>query len=139
LGSEMFQRLQICQNLSRKITREHNDNSNEESTKYFNLKVKSVNFKEDDSVLMKEHNFMHKNRKLAETFKGPFKITKVLLIRTKPSKHNHLVNTNLLVKYNAPPSFEHHQNNQDQIGEEISKRKYQKRIFKARPDGGPVT
>jgi hypothetical protein len=49
----MFQRLPICQNLARKIAREHYDNSNEESTKYFNSKVKPVNFKEDDLVLMK--------------------------------------------------------------------------------------
>jgi hypothetical protein len=40
-------------------------------------------------------------------FKGPFRITKVsenstALIRGKNAKHNNLVNTNLLVKYNRP-------------------------------------
>jgi hypothetical protein len=102
LGTEMFQRLQTCQNLARKIASEYNDRSIEESTKYFNSKVIPVEFKEEDWVLMSEHNFLHKN--LGETFKGPFKITKVhpngtLLIRTKASKHEHLVNTKLLVKY----------------------------------------
>jgi hypothetical protein len=127
----------------KKNCREHNNKSIEESPKYFNTKVKPVNFEEDGLVLLKEHNFMHVKRKLAEKFKGPFKITKVqsngtALIRTKTSKHDHLVNTNLLVKYNVPPSFVHHQINQDQAREEISKIKYQKRIFETRPDGGPV-
>jgi hypothetical protein len=44
---------------------------------------------------------------MSETFKEPSKITKVhpngtSLIRTKTSKHYHLVNTNLQVKYNEP-------------------------------------
>jgi hypothetical protein len=56
---------------------------------------------------MKGHNFLNKNRKLAETFKEPFKITKVhsngtVLITTKASKQDHLVNSNLLVKYKKP-------------------------------------
>ncbi len=71
------------------------------STKYFNSKVKPVEFKEEDWVLTKEHNLLNKNRKLAQTFKGPFKITKVHLnvtamIRTRTSKHDHLVNIYLL-------------------------------------------
>ena len=73
----MFQRLQICQQLARKIASENNDASIEESTKYFNSKVKQVLFQENDWVLLKEHNFLHKNKKIAETFKGPFKITKM--------------------------------------------------------------
>jgi hypothetical protein len=46
LGTDIFQWLQICQNLARKIARKHNDNSIKESTKYFNSKVKPVDFKE---------------------------------------------------------------------------------------------
>jgi hypothetical protein len=51
---------------------ENNHKSIEESTKYFNSKVKAVEFKEEDWVLMKENNFLNKNKKLDETFKGPF-------------------------------------------------------------------
>jgi hypothetical protein len=81
---------------------------------------------------------------LAETFKGSFNISKIhsngiALIRTKNSKYDHLVNTNLLVKHNVPPSFVNHQNNQNQAEEEVSPRKYNKRIFQPRLDGGPVT
>jgi hypothetical protein len=55
---------------------------------------------------VKRTQFLY-NRKLAEPFKGPFRITKVrengtALIRGKNSKHADLVNTNLLVKYNKP-------------------------------------
>ena len=60
----MFQRLQNCQQLARTIASENNDTSIEKSTEYFNSKVKPVNFKEDDWVLLKEHNFLHKNKKL---------------------------------------------------------------------------
>jgi hypothetical protein len=53
LGIEMFQRLQVCQNLERQIASENNDKSIEESTKYFNSKAKPVEFKVDDWVLLK--------------------------------------------------------------------------------------
>jgi hypothetical protein len=73
----MFQRLQTCQNLVRKIASKNNNKSIEESTKYFNCKVKPVEFKEENWVLMKEQNFLNKNKKLAKTFRGPFRITKL--------------------------------------------------------------
>jgi hypothetical protein len=80
-----------------KIASEHNDKSIEESTKYFNFKVKPVELKEKDWVLMKEYNFLRKTKKLAETFKGPFRITKVHKMvqfnKNKTSKHDHSVNT----------------------------------------------
>jgi hypothetical protein len=60
----MFQRLQLCQNLARRIASENNDKSIEESPKYFNSKVKPVEFKEDDWALLKEHNFYIKTKKL---------------------------------------------------------------------------
>jgi hypothetical protein len=62
--------------LARKISRKNNENFIEYSTKYFNLKVKPFDIMEDDWVVMKEQIFLHKNRKLAETFESPFRITK---------------------------------------------------------------
>jgi hypothetical protein len=58
-------------------------------------------------VLLKEHNFLHKNTKLAKTFKGPFQVKKVhengtVLIRNKNARNDNLVNANMLVKYNQP-------------------------------------
>jgi hypothetical protein len=63
--------------LVRKIASQNNVQSTKYSTEYFNTKVKPVIFKEDDWVLLKEHNFLHKNGKLAETFKGLFRVAKV--------------------------------------------------------------
>ncbi len=67
----MFQRLKVCQELARKIVSQNNDRSIEDLAEYFNTKVKN------DRVLLKEHNFLHKNKKLAETFKGLFRVTQV--------------------------------------------------------------
>jgi ribosomal protein L13 len=52
-------------------------------------------------VFLKEHNFLHKNKKLAETFKRLFRITflndnRTALHRSKTAKKVNLVNTNLL-------------------------------------------
>jgi hypothetical protein len=48
-----------------------------------------------------------KNKKLAETFKGPFVVTKVndngtIKMKTKYDQHEQLVNQNQLVKYKQP-------------------------------------
>jgi glucuronate isomerase len=72
LGTDIYQRLKICQELARKIVSKNNEESIENSTKYFNSKVKPVTFEESEWVLLKEHNFV--TEKLADTFKGPFQI-----------------------------------------------------------------
>jgi hypothetical protein len=38
--------------------------------------LKSIEFKEDDWVLLKEHYFLHKNRKLAENSKDHLGLSK---------------------------------------------------------------
>ncbi len=62
LGTDMHQRLKICQQLARKIASENNEESIESSTKYFNSKVKSVTFEVGEWVILKKHNFLHKKR-----------------------------------------------------------------------------
>ena len=102
----MFQRLQVCQELAKRLARDNNDESIEKSTENYNKKVKPVEFKEGEWVLLKVQNFLNKNKKLAETYKGPFCISKVHSNGTAPikqsSKHDTLVNTSLLVKYKTP-------------------------------------
>ena len=103
----------------------------------------------DEWVLLKVQNFLGKNRKLAETFKGPYQITKVnengtIKIKTKFGKHEQLVNQNLLVKYKQARPEEKEkatQGNEAEIltGNPENKRKYQKRTFPSREDGGPIT
>jgi hypothetical protein len=65
--------------------------------------VKSVEFKEEDWVLLKEPNYSSKNRKI---IKGQFKITRVHgnVTGLKRTKTLNLVNTNLLLNYNKPNS-----------------------------------
>ena len=131
--------------MTRKIANENNDKSFEEFTKYFNKKVKLIEFKEDDWVLLKEHNFLHKNRKLADTFSGPLGIIKsqkigTALIRSKTANHSNLVNKNLLVKYSRTEDEKEKRNckqdgknskekepeNSDQANKNISKRIHKK-------------
>ena len=64
-------------------------------------------------------------------------------MKTKCAKHDQLVNQNLLVKYKKPisqetlPKEEAKPKAEEQ--EEQPKRKYAKRIFEGREDGGPKT
>jgi hypothetical protein len=81
ISTEVFQRLHECP--------------------YINSYLKPTDLKTENYVLLKDHIFF--KNKLAETFKGPFRITKVhenvtALIRSKTAKHDSLANTNLLVK-----------------------------------------
>jgi hypothetical protein len=92
-------------------------------------------------VFVKEHNVLHKNRKLAETSKGLFRIPNIhenvmALIRGKNSIHDNLVNTDLLVKYNRPKNTDETQTPKNVEPEPEIKgnstnpeRQYNKRIF----------
>jgi hypothetical protein len=93
-----------CQQMAREIVRKANDEDIEKSVEYYNSKVKPVQFKVNECVLLKVQNFLSKNRKLVETFKGTNVITKIfdngtVQIRTKYEKHDQIVNQILLVKY----------------------------------------
>jgi hypothetical protein len=81
---------------------------------------------------------------LAETFKGPFIVTKVnengtIKIKTKYGQHDQLVNQNQLVKYIQPKvKIESAPENKDSE-EGPRKRAYKKKEYPGREDGGPVT
>jgi hypothetical protein len=55
--------------LAQKIASENNNKFIKESMDYFCKKVNPIEFKENGWVLLKEHNFLYKNKKIAETFK----------------------------------------------------------------------
>ena len=59
------------------MARSHNDEAIEKSVDYYNSKVKLVTFEEEELVLLKIHNFLGKNKKLVETFRGPFIVVKM--------------------------------------------------------------
>ena len=81
---------------------------------------------------------------MAETFKGPYIITKVnengtIKMKTKYAKHDQLVNQNQLVKYKQPavePKMEFENENKE---DQPVKRAYIKKVYPGREDGGPVT
>ena len=154
-GTELYQRMQICHQMAKETARENNDEAIEKSVEYYNSKVKPILFKEGELVLLKVQNFLGKNKKLAETFKGPYTVSKVnengtVRIRTKCAKHDQLVNQNLLIKYTKreekqpEPKEEQKaiQKTKEEEGissENPTKRSYNKRFFPGREDGGPTT
>jgi hypothetical protein len=130
--------------MAKETARENNDEAIKKSVDYYNTKVKVVEFKEGELVLLKIHNFLGKNRKLAETFKGPFVITKVndngtIKIRTKYGQHEQLVNQNQLVKYEQPENITKPAPEKEKEEEPKVKRTYQKKVYPGREDGGPIT
>ena len=143
-GTELYQRMKFCHQTAKETARENNDEAIEKSVTYYNTKVKPMEFQEGELVLLKVHNFLGKNRKLAETFKGPFIVTKVnengtIKIKTKYGQHDQLVNQNQLVKYIQPKVvIESAPENKDNE-EGSSKRAYKKKEYPGREDGGPVT
>ncbi len=75
--------------------REANDVAIEKWVKYFNSKVRSVQFAENEWVLLKELNFQGKNQKLAETFKWHKSVWQwhcaIEKMKTVYGKHNQIV------------------------------------------------
>ena len=103
-------------------------------------------------MLLKVHNFLGKNRQLAETFQGPFIITKVnengtIKMRTKYAKHDQLVNQNQLVKYKQPEIEKKLKTEEESIEHPIEKeiierpvkRSCNKKVYPVRENGSPVT
>jgi hypothetical protein len=66
--------------LTRRIASQNNDKSVVDLTKYFNTKVKHMVFKENELVLQNGHIFLHKKKKLAETFKGSLESTRSIRV-----------------------------------------------------------
>ena len=133
--------------MAKVVARIHNDEAIEKSVDYYNFKVKAVTWEEGYLVLLKIHNFLGKDRKLAEKFKCPFIVVKVnengtVKIKTKYAKHDQLVNQNLLVKYKqqkSQPTVVSIKNEQNEPNFTPTKRILNKPIFEEREDGGPVT
>ncbi len=73
LGTDMYQRLKICQQLATKIASENNEESIKSSTKYFNSKVKPVTFDVDKWVLLKNITSFTKIRNWQKHLKDHFR------------------------------------------------------------------
>jgi hypothetical protein len=143
-GTELYQRMQHCHQITKETARENNDEAVEKSVSYYNTKVKPIKFKKEELVLLKIHNFLGKNKKLAETFKCPFVVTKVnakvtIRIKTKYGQHEQLNNQNQLFKYKQPEEITKTAPEIQNEEEPTVKRTYKKKVYPGREDGGPVT
>ena len=147
LPTELYQRMQACHNMAKKLAMESTDKAIDTYTKNHNKSLNPRTFKEGDKVLLKVKDFKLKNRKLCEEWKGPFIITKVFpnntaLIKTKFGKHEVMYNFNMLKHYHeeeVKKMAKSPEEAEKDLNPEPPKRTYSKRIIENRPDGGPVT
>jgi hypothetical protein len=120
----------------------------ERNTKDHNKKAYPRQFHEGEWVLLEVKNFESKNRKLSEIYKGPYIIVKVnknntVLLKKRSGNHEYFYNTELLKHYCQPPK-KVKEPEKEALTPKTSplppaKRKYVKKIYEGRPDGGPTT
>ena len=72
-AAEKFQTLQ----LARQIAWNNSAHQQEENRKIYDRQAQPHDYHKGQYVLLKEENFLHKNRKLAMKYKGPYEIIKV--------------------------------------------------------------
>ena len=72
--SEWLQRLQY----GRQLAARQSMKATSETEQYYNKRAVQTNYQIGQLILLKEENFLNKNRKLASQWSGPYKITKVM-------------------------------------------------------------
>ena len=77
LSTELYQRMQQNHEQSGQLAREYADTAIDRNTEDHNKKANPREFKEGDWVLLEMKNFLSKNRKLSEIYKGPYIIVKI--------------------------------------------------------------
>jgi len=153
-STELYQRMQHSHEQYRQMAREHADEAIERNTKDHDKKAYPRKFHEGEWVLLEVKNFESKNKKLSEIYKGPYIIIKVnqnntVLLKKPSGTHEYLYNTELLKHYYQPQNKEvkkHKDTLQEKeaIAPKTSplpptNRKYIKKVYEGRPDGGPTT
>ena len=103
-GTELFQRMETSHESMRQLAREHTDVAIKRNVQDHDKKANPRSFKVGDTVLIQVKDFLTKNKKLAESFKGPFLITRVspnntATIRSKTGKKEYNYNTDMLKMY----------------------------------------
>ena len=104
LSTELYQRMQLSHDTYRQLAKENNEKAIEENTEAHNKKAYPRSFQVGDKVLLMVKDFLGKNRKLSEIWKGPYVIVKVhsndtVVIRTLHGTKEYLYNTILLKKF----------------------------------------
>ena len=104
LSTELYQRMQHSHEQYRQLAREHADTAIDRNTEDHNKKANPRKFREGEWVLLEVKNFLSKNRKLSEIYKGPYIIVKInanntALLKKPSGTHEYLYNTQLLKHY----------------------------------------
>ena len=75
-STELYQPMQLSHNTYRQLTDKNAEKSISENVKQHNKKANPRSFKVGDLVLLEQRNFLGKNRKLSEIYKGPYIVVK---------------------------------------------------------------
>ena len=103
-GTELFQRMQISHESMRQLAREQTNSAINRNVKDHDKTAHPRTFKVGDTVLIEVKDYLNKNKKLAECFKGPFLVTRVspnntVTIRARTGKREYNYNTDMLKLY----------------------------------------
>ena len=129
------------------MAKEHTEKAIKRNVSDHDKKAFPRKFKLGDLVLLEVKDFLHKNKKLAEIYKGPYVITRVSDNNTATVKTPHGVKE---YNYNTKMFKLFHPNKETikekekekhikTIEESEAKTKRQKKIYPNRENGGPTT
>ena len=149
-STELFQTMQASHEDIRKVAREHTEEAIKRNVSDHNKKAFPRKFKIGDLVLLEVKNFLHKNRKLAEIYKGPYIITRVsdnntATIKTPHGAKEYNYNTQMFKLFHPKKDQseaikrKEKENHTEEESKSETKAKRQKKIYPGREDGGPST
>ena len=131
----------------REVAREHTEKAIKRNVSDHDKKAFPRKFKLGDLVLLEVKDFLHKNKKLAEIYKGPYVITRISDNNTATVKTPHGVkeynyNTQMFKlfhpKKEAGKEKGKNRHTETTIKSEANTKR-QKKIYPGRTDGGPTT
>ena len=145
-GTELFQRMQISHESMRQLAREQTNSAINRNVKDHDKTAHPRTFKVGDTVLIEVKDYLNKNKKLAECFKGPFLVTRVspnntVTIRARTGKREYNYNTDMLKLYFSATTESNPGSSKTGPVESKSTNpaKSKPKAAAGREDGGPVT
>ena len=127
-AAEKFQILQQA----REVAWRNSIHQQEVNREIYDRQAAPHQFKKDQWVLLKKHNFLNKNKKLAENYEGPYQIVKLKPHNTIELKLNR--KSNLIVHANNLKPY-HDQTNFEQLEDELEEE--EEKLEKPEPDHQP--
>ena len=108
VSTELYQRMQLSHDTNQQLAHENAEKPISENVKQHNKKAKPRSFKVGDLVLLEQSDFLDKNKKLSEIYKGPLIVTKVkpnntVGVKTRTDSKKYMYNTMLLKLHQEAP------------------------------------